>query len=299
MTKSHRTCFSPGRMFSRFAKIQRGDDLRRLQPLVDAELLANLVALEDDELLLELFLQFALPLESQVGGADDQHPLGESAQLQFPDEQARHDGLARTGVVGEQEADAGELQQVVIDGLKLVRQRVYAGDGQSEVGVELIGDAERVRLDADAEDLPVAVVSELGLLDLELGEVGSGEGDPSEFFGADAAETDHPCAGAALANRLHPHRLAEERAADDLPLNKRWRRLGWLRSRVRHCGPASLKVVPRQCGSGADFPRFGRALARDLVADCTSGCPVSHPNSRRISKEEDIECDMVNGLKFA
>ena len=35
---------------------------------------------------------------------------------------------------------------------------------------------------------------------------------------------------AALPNRLHPHRLAEERAADDLPLNKRLDGLRWLRT---------------------------------------------------------------------
>ena len=178
------------------------------------------VALQDHEFLFELFLQFALPLESQVGGADDQHPLGESAQLKFTDEQTRHDGLARASVIREKEADACQLQQIVVDGLKLMRQRVYAGNGESEVGVKLVGDTERVRLNADPEDLSVAVVSEMGLLDLELLEVGGGEGYLAEASSVESAQANDPRAGAGLLIRLHPHRLAEERAGDDLPLNK-------------------------------------------------------------------------------
>ena len=61
-----------------FRQVERGDDLGRLQPLVDAELLANLVALEDDELLFELFFQFALLLKRQVGGTDDQYTVSEA-----------------------------------------------------------------------------------------------------------------------------------------------------------------------------------------------------------------------------
>ena len=68
-----------------------------------------------------------------------------------------HDRLAGAGVVGEQEADARQLEEVVVDRLELVRQRVDAGDGEREVGVVLVGQAEAVRLDAEAEALRVAV----------------------------------------------------------------------------------------------------------------------------------------------
>ena len=123
-----------------------------LQPLVDAELVADVAALEDEELLVELLLQLALPLEGEVGRADDQDALGQAAELQLADEQAGHDRLAGAGVVGQQEADAGELQQVVVDGLELVRQRIDARDREAEVGIELVGDAERVGLEAEAEE---------------------------------------------------------------------------------------------------------------------------------------------------
>ena len=69
-----------------------------------------------------LSLQFALPLEGEVGRADDQNPLGQSAQLEFADQQARHDRLARAGIIGQQETHARQLQQVVVNGFKLVRQ---------------------------------------------------------------------------------------------------------------------------------------------------------------------------------
>ena len=128
-----------------------------LQPLVHAELVADVLALHDEELLVELLLQFALPLEGEVRRADDQDALGEAAELQFPDEQAGHDRLAGAGVVGQQEADAGELEQVVVDGFELVRQRIDAGDRQAEVGIELVGDAEGVGLEAEAEQSAVAV----------------------------------------------------------------------------------------------------------------------------------------------
>ncbi len=70
---------------------------------------------------------------------------------------------------------------------------------------------------------------------------------------------------------------------------------------VWRCGSMTLPTEnphdsPQTSGSGAGFPRSRLALARDLVADYTSGCPVSHPNSRRISKEEDVERDTVNDL---
>ena len=146
-------------------QVERRDDLAVLQPLVDAELVADVAALEDQELLVELLLQLALPLEGEVGRADDQDPLGQAAQLQFADEQARHDGLAGAGVVGEQEADAGELQQVVVDGLKLVRQRIDARDGEAEVRVELVGDAQRVGLKPSRSSWPSPSYVQDGLLD--------------------------------------------------------------------------------------------------------------------------------------
>ena len=65
-----------------------------------------------------------------------------------------HDGLAGAGIVGEEEPDAGQLHEVFVDGLKLVGQRVHAGDGEAEVGVELMGDAQGVGLQSEFEEFP-------------------------------------------------------------------------------------------------------------------------------------------------
>ena len=87
------------------------------------------MAFEHQKLLVELLPKLALPLEGQVGGADDEDPLGQASELEFSDQEPGHDRLARPGVVGQEEADTGQLEQIVVDGFKLVRQRVHAGNG--------------------------------------------------------------------------------------------------------------------------------------------------------------------------
>ena len=64
-----------------------------------------------------------LPLEAQVGRGDDQDPFGQPAELQLPNQEAGHDGLAGASVVGQREAHAGQLQEVLVDRFKLVGQR--------------------------------------------------------------------------------------------------------------------------------------------------------------------------------
>ncbi len=70
---------------------------------------AQVAAPEDVELLLKPVGHFALPLEGEVGRAEDEHALDEAAQFQLLEQQPRHDGLPGTGVVGQQEAAAGGL----------------------------------------------------------------------------------------------------------------------------------------------------------------------------------------------
>ena len=47
-------------------EIERSKNLLLLQPLIDAELIADVTALNDQEFFVELFLKFALPLKRQV-----------------------------------------------------------------------------------------------------------------------------------------------------------------------------------------------------------------------------------------
>jgi hypothetical protein len=72
-----------------------------------------------------LLSTLSLPLEAEVGRGDDQDPFGQPAELQLPNQEAGHDGLAGASVVGQREAHAGQLQEVVVDRFKLVGQRVH------------------------------------------------------------------------------------------------------------------------------------------------------------------------------
>src|SRR5437763_16460580 len=101
-----------GQDFGPFREVQRRDELLLFEPLVDAELVADVVALDDEELLVELLLEFALPLEGEVRRGDDQDALAHAPELEFLDQQAGHDGLAGPSVVGQAEADTGEFEKV-------------------------------------------------------------------------------------------------------------------------------------------------------------------------------------------
>lgn len=114
----------PGQDVLPLREVERRDNPFLLEPLVDTELITQVAPLQDQKLLVEFLLQLPLPLECEIGGSDDQDSLGQAAHLELPDEQSRHDRLAGAGVVGEQEADAGELEEVVVDRLELVRERV-------------------------------------------------------------------------------------------------------------------------------------------------------------------------------
>ncbi len=137
---------------------------RSFEPLVDPVLLAHVAASEDLELLVEFLLQLALPLEREIGRTDDEHAIGQAAQLQLADKQPSHDGLAGAGVIGEQKADLGDFEQIVVDRLQLVRQRIDPTDRQAEIGVEFVGDAEGVGLQTQPYQVAVADVGMHGVL---------------------------------------------------------------------------------------------------------------------------------------
>ncbi len=102
-------------------------------------------------------MQFPPPLVGQVGGGDDQGALDQATELQFLDQQPAHDGLASARVVGDQEADAGLGEQVRVDRIHLVRQRIDLGHGNGEVRVVLEGQPDAVSFGGEAEVGGVAV----------------------------------------------------------------------------------------------------------------------------------------------
>ena len=60
-----------------FSEVEGGDDMAVLKPLVDAELVPDVGALQHQERLIEFLFELALPLKCQVCRAHDQNPFGE------------------------------------------------------------------------------------------------------------------------------------------------------------------------------------------------------------------------------
>ena len=206
----------PGQDVGALGEVERSDDLSVRHPLVDAELVAKVATLEDKEGFVELFLELALPLEGQVGRTDHENPFDEAAQLELADEQAGHDGLTGAGVVGQQETYAGQLEEVFVDGFQLVRQRIDARDGKPEIGVELVGNAERIRLQADSQETSITIVRECGIGNGQVRDVVRAEHHATELLGVLTDEAGLPTARSAGAYGFHPHRLIEQRAAQNL-----------------------------------------------------------------------------------
>ena len=97
---------------------------------------SGVAAADDVELKAEQLRQLALPVPDQPGWRDDQDALEQPAREHLADVEAGHDRLARAGVVGEQEPQAGLLQHVVVDGDPLVRQRVDLAISVAKAGLD-------------------------------------------------------------------------------------------------------------------------------------------------------------------
>ena len=104
-----------------------------------------------------------------------------------------------------------------VDRFKLVRQRVHARDGKTKIGIELVRNAERIGLQGDPQEPPVAIVGERRVCDRQVGDVIRGERDPAEPLRTPADESQDPDAKPIRANRLYLHRLTEQRPGQDLP----------------------------------------------------------------------------------
>ena len=109
------------------------------------------VTVDDGEGLAELVVQFPPPLVGEVSGRDDQDALDQAAELEFLDHQPTHDGLAGPRVVGDQKPDAGLGEQVAVDRIHLVRQRIDLGDRDGEVRVVLVGQPDAMGFGGEPE----------------------------------------------------------------------------------------------------------------------------------------------------
>ena len=73
--------------------------------------------------------------------------------------------------------------EVFVDRFQLVGQRVHAGDGEAEVGVELVGAAQGVGIQGHLQQFPIAIVGCVGIHGVEVCDVVLGKGDLSELPG--------------------------------------------------------------------------------------------------------------------
>ncbi len=131
--------------FDRLDGIDRADDLIELPPDVlsagEVPPGRELARRQEPELLAEVGLHLLHPLRHESLGGDDQHPLHQPSQLQFPEDQPGLDGLAQADFIGQQVANpvAGDGTG---QGVKLVRQRDDARfeRGQQHVLGQGVGD---------------------------------------------------------------------------------------------------------------------------------------------------------------
>ncbi|GIX46040.1 MAG: hypothetical protein KatS3mg131_0251 [Candidatus Tectimicrobiota bacterium] len=101
----------------------------------------------------------------------------DSPEEQLLDQKAGHDGLACPRVVGEQEPDSRKGEEIAIDRLDLVRKRIDDAGVDREKRVELVRDADALRLGAEEEELGIAIERMLLAPHLdERGQLLSGEG---------------------------------------------------------------------------------------------------------------------------
>jgi hypothetical protein len=92
---------------------------------------------EDVEAEGELVRHLFLSLLDGAARHDDQAALKITPNQQLLDQQSRHDCLAGAGIVGEQDAQWLARQHLAIDGRDLMRQRLYLGGGDRQIGIEL------------------------------------------------------------------------------------------------------------------------------------------------------------------
>ena len=117
-------------------------------PLPEVQKLLLVVrGVNDLERFVEEAQQFVLPLDGQGRGNEDEASIDRIAQLQFLNQQARHDRLAGAGIIGEQKPQARLGEHLQVDRLDLVRQGADARQAHRELAVIGVRKADSDRLD--------------------------------------------------------------------------------------------------------------------------------------------------------
>ena len=126
--------------------VQAGNQAVLLGKVVAAVALLLLFAAEKLEVQPEFLAQFVLPLLRQGTRRDDEHAPGVGTQGHFSDQQARHHGLACSGVVGQHKAQRLTREHGFVNGGNLVRQGFDVGGVHRHQGVKQVRQADAIRL---------------------------------------------------------------------------------------------------------------------------------------------------------
>ena len=152
-----------------------------------------------------------------MAGHDDEHPANQVTIDELLEDEPGHDGLARSGIVGDEETDAGIGQDVVIDRFNLVGQGIDLTDADGQLGIELVGQAQAMGLNEQKQVLGVVQLRQGRLaVELDLGQLLVA--DPQGLIGvAGVLENDlQAIVPGARLEGLHDRGSREERRLDPL-----------------------------------------------------------------------------------
>jgi hypothetical protein len=117
----------------------------------------DLIARQRVETQTEFLRKFVLPLLDEITGSDDQAAVEIAADQQLLDKQARHDGLAGAGVVGEQEAEWLSRQHLAIDRGDLLRQRLDLRRADRKIRIKQVRQTDALRFGGEPQQAAVGV----------------------------------------------------------------------------------------------------------------------------------------------
>ena len=137
--------------------VEPGDDQIGFEEPITGAGSFQLVVGQNLERQVEAAIEFVLPLLGQAAGADNQAALQIAPGDQLLHQQPGHDGLARAGIVGQQEAQWLARQHGLVDGGDLVRQRLHHRGVNGENRVKEMGQPDTLGLGDEAEEVAVAI----------------------------------------------------------------------------------------------------------------------------------------------
>ena len=195
-------------------EVKRGDDLAIFQPLIDAELLADVrcrlrTVNFSSNFSLSSRCHWKVRLAGHTTRTRSAKPRSFSSRSSRPAMMV----LPAPASSASRKRTRASLQQIVVNRFELMRQRIDARDRKAEIWIELVGDAEHVGLQAEPEQFTVASVRRSGVLTPQRRDLLTCQRHAAEDLALDTDQAELPAIGADGVERNHPHRFAEQRTS--------------------------------------------------------------------------------------